>query len=85
MLLYIIVKVAPVGTTYHTYYRYDMYDATLIYLPSSLFASRLFVPQVKDGRWASTKIPAMRPNNPGHIEPDVYGKLRSPWVVNSRP
>ena len=41
--------------------------------------------QVKDGRWAYTEIPKMRMNNPGGIEPDVYGKLRAPWNVNDRP
>ncbi|CAM9726487.1 unnamed protein product [Scytosiphon promiscuus] len=41
--------------------------------------------QVKDGRWAYTKIPPMMHNNPGSVQPDVYSRLRAPWNVNDRP
>ncbi|CAM9780271.1 unnamed protein product [Ectocarpus sp. 12 AP-2014] len=39
---------------------------------------------VKDGRWAKCEIPKVRDNNPGGLEPDVYGKLRAPWNTNDR-
>ncbi|CAM9493178.1 unnamed protein product [Ectocarpus sp. 6 AP-2014] len=39
---------------------------------------------VKDGRWAKSEIPKVRDNNPGGLEPDVYGKLRAPWNTNDR-
>ncbi len=41
--------------------------------------------QVKDSRWAYTKIPSMYDGNPGDLIPDVYGRLRSRWNVNSSP
>ncbi|CAM9421765.1 unnamed protein product [Ectocarpus sp. 6 AP-2014] len=40
---------------------------------------------VKDGRWANTEIPAMYPGDPGDLNPDVYGLLRSRWNINSSP
>ncbi|CAM9599920.1 unnamed protein product, partial [Hapterophycus canaliculatus] len=43
------------------------------------------VSPVKDGRWAYMEVPPTMRNNPGNVEPDVYGKLRAPWNVNSRP
>ncbi|CAM9846537.1 unnamed protein product [Laminaria digitata] len=39
---------------------------------------------LKDGRWAYTEIPNVKDGNPGLLEPDVYGKLRSPWNTNDR-
>ncbi|CAB1107536.1 TYR [Ectocarpus sp. CCAP 1310/34] len=41
--------------------------------------------QVKDGRWANTAIPRTDPGTDGDLIPDVYGLLRSRWVVNSSP
>ena len=29
-------------------------------------------------------IPDMRDGNPGSLEPNIYGKLRSPWNTNDR-
>ena len=40
--------------------------------------------KVKDGRWAYTEIPYAMDGDPGLLEPDVYGKLRSPWNTNDR-
>ncbi|CAN0446565.1 unnamed protein product, partial [Ectocarpus sp. 12 AP-2014] len=40
---------------------------------------------VKDGRWANTAIPGTDPGTDGDLMPDVYGLLRSRWVVNSSP
>ncbi|CAM9760402.1 unnamed protein product [Ectocarpus sp. 12 AP-2014] len=40
---------------------------------------------VKDGRWANTAIPGTDPSTDGDLMPDVYGLLRSRWVVNSSP
>ncbi|CAB1112225.1 unnamed protein product [Ectocarpus sp. CCAP 1310/34] len=39
---------------------------------------------VKDGRRAKSEIPMVRDNNPGGLEPDVYGKLQAPWNTNDR-
>ena len=40
--------------------------------------------KLKDGRWAYTEIPNVLDGNPGFLESDVYGKLRSPWNTNDR-
>eukprot|EP00752_Nemacystus_decipiens_P005412 g4907.t1 len=40
---------------------------------------------VKDGRWAYTEIPEVYDDNPGHLIPDVFGRLRSRWIVNDSP
>ena len=40
--------------------------------------------KIKDGRWAYTEIPYAMDGDPGLLEPDVYGKLRSPWNTNDR-
>ena len=39
---------------------------------------------MKDGRWAYMTIPKDKEHNPGQIETDIYGKLRSPWTTNDR-
>ena len=44
----------------------------------------LYDEKVKDGRWAYTNIPNVKDDNPGFLEPNVYGKLRSPWNTNDR-
>ncbi|CAN0299970.1 unnamed protein product, partial [Ectocarpus sp. 4 AP-2014] len=40
---------------------------------------------VKDGRWAYTKIPTIDPDMDQDLIPDVYGRYRSQWTVNSSP
>eukprot|EP00904_Undaria_pinnatifida_P007024 jgi/Undpi1/3451/HiC_scaffold_16.g06823.m1 len=66
------------------------YDPALPYTRSELLSPEWFGTvdledhQVKDGRWANTEIPTVREHNPGLLEPDVYGRLRSPWNTNDR-
>ncbi|CAM9241469.1 unnamed protein product [Ectocarpus sp. 12 AP-2014] len=40
---------------------------------------------VKDGRWAYTEIPTTDPGMHQDLIPDVYGRLRARWTVNSSP
>ncbi|CAM9875490.1 unnamed protein product, partial [Ectocarpus sp. 12 AP-2014] len=40
---------------------------------------------VKDGRWANTEVPAADARKDRDLIPDVYGRLRSRWNVNSSP
>lgn len=60
---------------------HDMYDAFRLQICVFSFAAK----KVKDGRWAYTEIPNVKEDNPGLLESDVYGKLRSPWNTNDRP
>eukprot|EP00904_Undaria_pinnatifida_P007010 jgi/Undpi1/3439/HiC_scaffold_16.g06812.m1 len=66
------------------------YDPALPYTKTELLSPEWFGSAdlednlVKDGRWAYTPIPKNKWNNPGQIETDIYGKLRSPWTTNNR-
>lgn len=46
--------------------------------------SRVVDEKVKDSRWGYMQIPKDKMTNPGLIETDIYGKLRSPWTTNDR-
>lgn len=54
-------------------------------LALSSTTSMQFAAQVKDGRWAYTVVPSVEENDPGHVLPDVYSRIRAPWNVNDRP
>ncbi|CBJ33496.1 tyrosinase [Ectocarpus siliculosus] len=41
--------------------------------------------QVKDGRWGSVPVPIVDEDERNFLGADVYGRMRSPWNVNSRP
>ncbi|CAM9893269.1 unnamed protein product [Pylaiella littoralis] len=41
--------------------------------------------QVKDGRWGSLTVPILPEEQRNMVGADVYGRMRSPWNVNSRP
>ncbi|CAM9305494.1 unnamed protein product [Ectocarpus fasciculatus] len=41
--------------------------------------------QVKDGRWGSLPVPVIDQAERLALGADVYGRMRSPWNVNSRP
>ncbi|CAM9275842.1 unnamed protein product [Hapterophycus canaliculatus] len=41
--------------------------------------------QVKDGRWGSLPVQVIEPDARLDLGADVYGRMRSPWNVNSRP
>ncbi|CAM9642571.1 unnamed protein product [Ascophyllum nodosum] len=68
-----------------------VYDPTEPWTRSSVLQASIFGSYdpkdhiVKDGRWAFLEIPSVEPGNPGNLNTDVYGKLRSPWNTNDRP
>lgn len=41
--------------------------------------------QVKDGRWGSLPVPIVDQDERLAVGADVYGRMRSPWNINSRP
>ncbi|CAN0492146.1 unnamed protein product [Laminaria digitata] len=40
--------------------------------------------QVKDGRWGNMEVPIVAQEHRDMLGADVYGRMRSPWNVNSR-